>query len=1698
MDIPRQHDLASSSLALPSLRAETHEALDVVNVEINTSVPFDTIAFIRLNNVSLDVSDQLIVTFWNAFNFATPSCVTAYVVRSATNYPAMHLVDVLTPEGSWTVPSMSSTGERNESRLTAQVSMAIQMPPSYVGLTQYAIQATWENAPSDPLPVLGVPSPTQLSIGSIRPDSLVPFNTSGTIELSDVAVGMSDAVTIHVRIDSPAVAKSVAVFVVQTVDNYPPMHYLNASSGNGTFMLPRLVLSTTQNLTRALSSVSISIQMAHYFVGSISYTVRLSTQPSQTQYLYRGNMTWQSKVAALVPPIHPAVVTPLAIGSVQVDEVVAFNSSGTLELSNIPLDISDQLQVDVRVLDPLASNVITTLARRGIDGHVSVGVLAGGVGPRNVDVACQSSAGPLTSSTLKSNTSVPFDTIAFIRLNNVSLDVSDQLIVTFWNAFNFATPSCVTAYVVRSATNYPAMHLVDVLTPEGSWTVPSMSSTGERNESRLTAQVSMAIQMPPSYVGLTQYAIQVTQRPSSRTSVLNWMYRVKATWENAPSDPLPVLGVPSPTQLSIGSIRPDSLVPFNTSGTIELSDVAVGMSDAVTIHVRIDSPAVAKSVAVFVVQTVDNYPPMHYLNASSGNGTFMLPRLVLSTTQNLTRALSSVSISIQMAHYFVGSISYTVRLSTQPSQTQYLYRGNMTWQSKVAALVPPIHPAVVTPLAIGSVQVDEVVAFNSSGTLELSNIPLDISDQLQVDVRVLDPLASNVITTLLAVESMTCIRRVLPAYQNVTRVIDSLSVSFELGELFVGTMQYALRVSVLKPNNMSSQWTYQGNMTWLPPSLALPSLRAETHEALDVVNVEINTSVPFDTIAFIRLNNVSLDVSDQLIVTFWNAFNFATPSCVTAYVVRSATNYPAMHLVDVLTPEGSWTCRPLSMAIQMPPSYVGLTQYAIQVTQRPSSRTSVLNWMYRVKATWENAPSDPLPVLGVPSPTQLSIGSIRPDSLVPFNTSGTIELSDVAVGMSDAVTIHVRIDSPAVAKSVAVFVVQTVDNYPPMHYLNASSGNGTFMLPRLVLSTTQNLTRALVVGLDIDPDGALLCRTQYLYRGNMTWQSKVAALVPPIHPAVVTPLAIGSVQVDEVVAFNSSGTLELSNIPLDISDQLQVDVRVLDPLASNVITTLLAVESMDMYPSGYWPVVLDQGTWTLPAKVLPAYQNVTRVIDSLSVSFELGELFVGTMQYALRVQHDLASSFFGSSIPSCGDHEALDVVNVEINTSVPFDTIAFIRLNNVSLDVSDQLIVTFWNAFNFATPSCVTAYVVRSATNYPAMHLVDVLTPEGSWTVPSMSSTGERNESRLTAQVSMAIQMPPSYVGLTQYAIQVTQRPSSRTFRTELDVSSQGDVENAPSDPLPVLGVPSPTQLSIGSIRPDSLVPFNTSGTIELSDVASCRGEICGRVCGPNRGQLPTDALLECLVGKWHVHVASSRVVHDAKSDPCVVVGLDIDPDGALLCRVHLVHGPLVDPAIADSISLSWKYDVAVQGGGTRATDPSSGGHSPGHRSVQVDEVVAFNSSGTLELSNIPLDISDQLQVDVRVLDPLASNVITNLARRGIDGHVSVGVLAVLPAYQNVTRVIDSLSVSFELGELFVGTMQYALRVSVLKPNNMSSQWTYQGNMTWLPPSLALPSLRAETHEALDVVNVEINTSVRSTRSRSFASTMFRWTCRTN
>ncbi|CAK4730079.1 unnamed protein product, partial [Aphanomyces euteiches] len=95
-------------------------------------------------------------------------------------------------------------------------------------------------------------------------------------------------------------------------------------------------------------------------------------------------------------------------------------------------------------------------------------------------------------------------------------------------------------------------------------------------------------------------------------------------------------------------------------------------------------------------------------------------------------------------------------------------------------------------------------------------------------------------------------------------------------------------------------------MTWLPPDLSIPPQHEEIDVPFDVASVDINTSVAFNTSALIRLNNISLDVTDQLVITFSNAFNVVAPVSVTVYVVQSATKCPEMHMIDELTLEESW------------------------------------------------------------------------------------------------------------------------------------------------------------------------------------------------------------------------------------------------------------------------------------------------------------------------------------------------------------------------------------------------------------------------------------------------------------------------------------------------------------------------------------------------------------------------------------------------------------------------------------------------------------------------------------------------------------------------------------------------------------------------------------------------------------------------
>ncbi|CAK4082035.1 unnamed protein product [Aphanomyces euteiches] len=578
----------------------------------------------------------------------------------------------------------------------------------------------------------------------------------------------------------------------------------------------------------------------------------------------------------------------------------------------------------------------------------------------------------------------------------------------------------------------------------------------------------------------------------------------------------------------------------------------------------------------------------------------------------------------------------------------------MTWLPPDLS-IPLLYEDVDVPIDIASVDVNTFAPYNTTALIRLNNISLGVSDQLQVEVSVSGPLASNVIMTLFAVERMenypppywpmllddgtwTLPGKALSADQNVSRMVDSLTVAFQLGQFFVGTMHYALRVSVLKENNEYFQWTREGDMTWLPPDLSIPPLHENVDVSVDIISVDINTSVPFNATALIRLNNISLGVMDQLHVEVIVSEPLVSDVIMTLLAVERMETYPPAYWLELLD-DGTWT----------------LPGKALSADQNESR----------------------------------------------------------------------MIDSLTVAFQLGQFFVGT------MQYALRVS---------VLKENNQDF--------------------QWTREGDMTWLPPDLS-IPLLHEDVDVPIDIASVDMNSSVQFNTTALIRLNNISLGITDQLQVEIRVSDPLASNVIITLLAVESMETYPSEYWLVLLDDGAWTLPDKALSADRNVSRMIDSLTVAFQLGQFFVGTMHYALRVSvlkennEDFQWTYEGEmtwlppdlSIPPL--HEEIDVpfdvASVDINTSVAFNTSALIRLNNISLDVTDQLVITFSNAFNVVAPVSVTVNVVQSATKCPEMHMIDELTLEESWIVPSIESVGVLNMSRLISQVSIAIQMPPSF-----------------------------------------------------------------------------------------------------------------------------------------------------------------------------------------------------------------------------------------------------------------------------------------------------------------------------------------------------------------
>ncbi|CAK5139719.1 unnamed protein product [Aphanomyces euteiches] len=591
-------------------------------------------------------------------------------------------------------------------------------------------------------------------------------------------------------------------------------------------------------------------------------------------------------------------------------------------------------------------------------------------------------------------------------------------------------------------------------------------------------------------------------------------------------------------------------------------------------------------------------------------------------------------------------MQYALRVSVLKENNQdfqWTREGDMTWLPPDLS-IPLLYEDVDVPIDIASVDVNTFAPYNTTALIRLNNISLGVSDQLQVEVSVSGPLASNVIMTLFAVERMenypppywpmllddgtwTLPGKALSADQNVSRMVDSLTVAFQLGQFFVGTMHYALRVSVLKENNEYFQWTREGDMTWLPPDLSIPPLHENVDVSVDIISVDINTSVPFNATALIRLNNISLGVMDQLHVEVIVSEPLVSDVIMTLLAVERMETYPPAYWLELLD-DGTWT----------------LPGKALSADQNESR----------------------------------------------------------------------MIDSLTVAFQLGQFFVGT------MQYALRVS---------VLKENNQDF--------------------QWTREGDMTWLPPDLS-IPLLHEDVDVPIDIASVDMNSSVQFNTTALIRLNNISLGITDQLQVEIRVSDPLASNVIITLLAVESMETYPSEYWLVLLDDGAWTLPDKALSADRNVSRMIDSLTVAFQLGQFFVGTMHYALRVSvlkennEDFQWTYEGEmtwlppdlSIPPL--HEEIDVpfdvASVDINTSVAFNTSALIRLNNISLDVTDQLVITFSNAFNVVAPVSVTVNVVQSATKCPEMHMIDELTLEESWIVPSIESVGVLNMSLIADQ----------------------------------------------------------------------------------------------------------------------------------------------------------------------------------------------------------------------------------------------------------------------------------------------------------------------------------------------------------------------------
>ncbi|KAH9122885.1 hypothetical protein AeMF1_006007 [Aphanomyces euteiches] len=523
-----------------------------------------------------------------------------------------------------------------------------------------------------------------------------------------------------------------------------------------------------------------------------------------------------------------------------------------------------------------------------------------------IDVPTTTPADPnafLDIESIDYSTLILFNTSAYIALYNVSLRATDsfeiELSLSPVNATNVTLS-------IDDIPTYPTTHNSSILSDNFSWTLEQPELSGQPTLSRVIETFLLDFQVPPSFYGSIEFSLKLIANSS-----VSLVYHDNITWL-PPDLALPTLHEDINQPVDIVSMDINTSIPFGTAGLIRLDNISLGVTDQLQVKVRVSDPlASSVTITLLAVESIETYPT-EYWPVVLENGTWILPHKDLSTYQNVSRNIDSLTVAFQLGHFFVGTMQYALRVSVLKENNQdfqWTREGDMTWLPPDLS-IPLLYEDVDVPIDIASVEFNTFAPYNTTALIRLNNISLGVSDQLQVEVSVSDPLASNVIMTLFAVERMenyppaywpmllddgtwTLPGKALSADQNESRMIDSLTVAFQLGQFFVGTMEYSLRLSVVKENNQDFQWTREGDMTWLPPDLSIPPLHKDVDVPIDIASVDMNSSVQFNTTALIRLNNISLGITDQLQVEIRVSDPLASNVIITLLAVESMETYPS-------------------------------------------------------------------------------------------------------------------------------------------------------------------------------------------------------------------------------------------------------------------------------------------------------------------------------------------------------------------------------------------------------------------------------------------------------------------------------------------------------------------------------------------------------------------------------------------------------------------------------------------------------------------------------------------------------------------------------------------------------------------------------------------------------------------------------------